>query len=200
MANKPEIAATMNPSATHQPALGPSAENEVANSPSIAPLSSDTAKSVWTDESLEIYNGLTVGVYANGLAYGEAVVENNTLELDFPVNEIEVGFPFEWDVTTLPAVAELTDGTLIGNRHRLPKITLRLQNSAGITIGNQKICNRFFGKNNIFSPEQAVINGTVTVRQLGYYGGNRDDLGRVKLTGTSLQPMTLLSITVEVIQ
>lgn len=163
-------------------------------------LSSDTEKSVWTDESLEIYNGLTVGVYANGLAYGEAVVENNTLELDFPVNEIEVGFPFEWDVTTLPVVAELTDGTLIGNRHRLPKVTLRLQNSAGITIGKQKICNRFFGRNNIFSKEQAVINGTVTVRQLGYCGGNRDDLGRIKLTGTSLQPLTLLSITAEVIQ
>lgn len=163
-------------------------------------LSSDTAKSVWTDESLHTYDGLTVGVYADGLAYGEVVVENSTIELDFPVSEIEVGVPFDWDVTTLPVVAELTDGTLIGNRHRLPKVTLRLQNSAGITIGKQKICNRFFGKNNIFNKDNAVINGTVTVRQLGYCGGNRDDLGRIKLTGTSLQPLTLLSITAEVIQ
>lgn len=164
-------------------------------------FSSEKPKTLWSDEKLAFYEGLTVGIYADGLSYGEEKVENGCIILDFPASHLEVGLPFEWEIETMPVVSEQTsDGTLIGNRHRLPKVTLRVENSAGITLGKQKLSSRYFGRNNNLNHDNILMNGTYTARQLGYYGGNRDALGTIKLHGSSLQPLTLLSITAEVVQ
>lgn len=162
-------------------------------------LVSDEPKSLWTNDELAFYNGMTVGVYADGLAYGEVKIADGTLELDYPVKKIEVGIPFDWACETMPVTAELSDGTLVGNRHRFGKVTVRFKDSAGIFINGQEICNRYFGRDS-WDKKEVLLNGTYTVRLLGWYGGNSDELATIRCSGTSLQPVTILSITAEVIQ
>lgn len=160
-------------------------------------LTSETAKKVWTDSSLEIFNGMKVGVYVDGLPYGYVNVANNTLELDFPAEEIEVGLPFEWAGETMPAVVETEDTTLVGHKYRVPKVSVQLKDTAGITVNGIQVCNRLFGRDR-WDSENILINGTKSIQQIGWFG---DTIGReatIRCSGTSLQPATVLSSTMEV--
>lgn len=160
-------------------------------------LTSETAKKVWTDSSLEIFNGMKVGVYVDGLPYGYVNVANNTLELDFPAEEIEVGLPFEWVGETMPAVVETEDTTLVGHKYRVPKVSVQLKDTAGITVNGIQVCNRLFGRDR-WDSENILINGTKSIQQIGWFG---DTIGReatIRCSGTSLQPATVLSSTMEV--
>lgn len=162
-------------------------------------LISEEPKKVWNNEELGFYNGLTVGIYADDLAYGEVEIIDGSIELNYQAKKIEIGIPFDWAVETMPIVAELSDGTLIGNRHRFGKVTVRFKDSAGILINGQEICNRYFGRD-AWDKKEVLLNGTYTVRLLGWYGGNNDKVSTIRCSGTSLQPVTILSITAEVIQ
>lgn len=162
-------------------------------------LETDTPQTIWDNEKLSFYNGMDVGVYADGLSYGIVSVENGKIELNYPASKIEFGLPFDWAVETMPVVAELSDGTVIGHRHRILNTTLRLKDSAGIFINGLQICNRYFGRD-AWDKSEVLINGTKKINLLGWCGGNLDKLGTVRCSGTSLQPVTILSITMEVVQ
>ena len=160
-------------------------------------LISDEPIKEWTDKNLEIFNGQTVGVYANSLPYGEVKVENSTVLLDYEATEIEVGIPFEWDVETMPAVVENDFYSLVGHKYRVPKVSVQLKDTAGININGQQVCNRFFGRD-YWDKENILINGTKSIQQLGWFG---DVIGReatIRCSGTSLQPATILSATMEI--
>ena len=161
-------------------------------------LTSQTKKSVWTDNSLAYFNGMKVGVYADDLPYGYATVTNNTLTLDFPVAKIEVGLPFDWAVETMPAVVELDDYTLVGKKYRVARASVQLQDTAGIYVNGVQVCNRFFGKN-AWDKNDILINGTKTIKQLGWFSDEYGNEATIRCTGTSLQPATILSATMEVL-
>lgn len=161
-------------------------------------LTSGTKKDTWTDSRLAYFNGTKVGIYADDLPYGEVEVSNNTLQLDFPVNKIEVGIPFEWAAETMPAVVELDDFTLIGKKYRVARVSVQLQDTAGIYINGVQVCNRYFGKN-AWDTDDILINGTKTVKQLGWFSDEYGKEATVRCTGTSLQPATILSSTMEIL-
>ncbi len=161
-------------------------------------LISDKPIKEWTNENLDIFNGLTVGVYAQDLPYGEVKVENSTIVLDYPATKIEVGIPFEWDAETMPAVVENDVYSLVGHKYRVPHVSVQLKDTAGININGQQVCNRFFGRDS-WDKENILINGTKSIQQLGWFG---DVIGReatIRCSGTSLQPATILSATMEIL-
>lgn len=161
-------------------------------------LTSETPKKKWTDSQLSIFNNQTVGIYADGLPYGSAKVQNNSIELNYEAESIEVGLPFDWEVETMPAVVETEDFSLVGHRYRVPFVSVQLKDTAGVIINGQQICNRYFGRDS-WDKENILFNGTKSIRQIGWFG---DDIGReatIKCTGTSLQPATILSATMEVL-
>lgn len=161
-------------------------------------LTSDEPKSEWTDESLALFEGMTVGVYSHGLPYGYAQIEDSTLTLDYATDEVEVGIPFDWAAETMPAVVETDDYSLIGKRYRVPQVSVQLKDTAGISINGKQVCNRLFGRD-AWDKENLLINGTKTVRQVGWFG---DTIGReatVRCSGTSIQPATILSATMEIL-
>lgn len=161
-------------------------------------LISDKPIKEWTNENLDIFNGLTVGVYAQDLPYGEVKVENSTIVLDYAATKIEVGIPFEWDAETMPAVVENDVYSLVGHKYRVPHVSVQLKDTAGININGQQVCNRFFGRD-AWDKENILINGTKSIQQLGWFG---DVIGReatIRCSGTSLQPATILSATMEIL-
>lgn len=161
-------------------------------------FTSDTAKKVWTDSGLSIFNKQTVGVYVDSLPYGEVYVENNTIELNVKASKIEVGLPFEWAGETMPAVVETDDYTLVGHSYRVPVVSVRFEDTAGAYINGQQVCNRYFGRDS-WDKENVLIDGVKTVRQLGWFNDSRGSEATVRITGTSLQPATVLSATMEVV-
>lgn len=161
-------------------------------------LLSESPKKEWTDEKLAVFNGQKVGVYTDGLPYGYAIIENSRLELTYAAKSIEVGIPFDWEAETMPAVVETEDFSLVGHRYRVPLVSVQLKDTAGININGQQVCNRFFGRDS-WDKENILINGTKSIRQIGWFG---DTIGReatIRCTGTSLQPATILSATMEVL-
>lgn len=151
----------------------------------------------WNDSQLGLFNNMSVGVYVDGLPYGTVIVENNTIELDVSAEEIEVGLPFAWAAETMPAVVEIDDFTLTGHAYRVPVVSVRFENTAGACINGQQVCNRYFGRD-CWDKENVLINGVKTIRQLGWFNDNKGKEATVRITGTSLQPATILSATMEV--
>ena len=143
-------------------------------------LYSDTAKNVWTDNKLSIFNNQTVGIYADGLPYGEVKVENNTIELNVSVKQIEVGLPFDWAAETMPAVVETDDYSLVGHSYRVPVVSVRFMDTAGAFINGQQVCNRYFGRDS-WDKETTLINGVKTVRQLGWFNDSKGKEATVRI-------------------
>lgn len=160
-------------------------------------LTSETAKKVWQDEELATFEGMTLGVYADGLPYGYAVVNNKTITLDYAVKEIEVGIPFDWAVESMPAVVETDDYSLEQHRYRVPEVSVQMADTAGLSINGRVVCNRLFGRDG-WDRENVLINGTKSVRQLGWFGAGTGRKATVRCSGTSLQPATILSVTMGV--
>lgn len=160
-------------------------------------LTSDTSKRIWQDNELSIFNNMEVGVYVDGLPYGYEKVSNGTLELNFPANKIEVGIPFNWVAETMPAVVEIDGYSLVGHKYRVPLVSVQLKDTAGIFINGQQICNRYFGRDS-WDKEDILINGTKSVRQTGWFGDAIGKDATVRCSGTSLQPATILSASMEV--
>ena len=161
-------------------------------------LTSQTKKAVWTSQELSYFNSMKVGVYADGLPYGYVDVVDNTITLDFEVSNIEVGIPFDWTVETMPAVVELDDFSLVGKKYRVAQASVQLQDTAGIYINGVQVCNRFFGRN-AWDKNDVLINGTKTIKQLGWFCDERGQEATIRCTGTSLQPATILSAEMEVL-
>lgn len=161
-------------------------------------LESETAKKSWTSDSLAVFEGLTVGVYADNLPYGEVVVNQKTIELDFDVQKIEVGLPFDWVVETMPAVVEVDDATLVGHSYRVPYVSVRFADTAGAFINGRQVCNRYFGRDS-WDKENVLINGVKSIYQTGWFNDSKGKEATVRISGTSLQPATILSASMEVI-
>lgn len=160
-------------------------------------LTSSAPKKVWNDNQLAIFNGMEVGVYVDDLPYGLAEVSNGQLTLDYEVSKIEVGLPFYWVAETMPAVVETETSTLVGHRYRVPFCSVKLQDTAGIYINGIQVCNRFFGRD-AWDKDGIYISGLKTIRQLGWFGGERGREATVRCSGSSIQPATILSATMEV--
>ena len=158
---------------------------------------SGTPKATW--DGLDYLEGHTVAVLADDSYAGEYTVTGGEITLDRDVSKVEAGLPFGWAIETMPIEAQLTDGTLIGNRHRLTKATVRLRDTVNLTINGRPVVFRRFGNATLDAPPPK-FTGTHTVRLMGWTGGRSGHGATLRMEGQSTGRATILSATVEVAQ
>ncbi|MDF1735410.1 MAG: hypothetical protein P1U37_09015 [Minwuia sp.] len=148
---------------------------------------------------LDFLEGTEVQMFSEGLDLGTATVVDGTVTTMEAVSNLEVGFPFDWTVETMPLEAELTDGTFIGNRHRLARATVRTGTAGRFAVNGRDVEPRTFWTAAFGSAGQSAAK-LATVRLLGWSGGRGDVGATVRVTGKSTEPASILSITAEVTQ
>ncbi len=159
-----------------------------------------TPKSVWT--GFDHLIGETVKVWADGALRDDAVVDGSghVTVTDggevFDVSEMEAGLPFKWVAETMPLEAQLSNGTLIGETHRLFKSTVRVKNAYDLTVNGRKQSFRKIRGLKTDSPI-APFTGLKTVRSLGW--NRKSDMAQtVRCTGQL--PIVIESITAIIAQ
>ncbi len=161
--------------------------------------STQIATDMWS--GFDHLEGHTVRVLGpGGSDLGPQTVTNGAIRTPYEVTSVEVGLPFQWAVETMPIEAQLTDGTLIGNAHRIVRATVRFSDTRGpVTVNGRTIVFTEFGETALDSPPPS-FTGLRTLRFLGWRGGQfrRDSGATVRITGNSAARATILSVTSEI--
>ncbi|WP_416899627.1 MAG: hypothetical protein ACMVY4_07960 [Minwuia sp.] len=148
---------------------------------------------------LDLLEGETVRLCGDGMDLGEAVVSGGAVAVPAAVSELMAGFAFDWSVETMPIEAQLTDGTLIGNRHRLIRATVRAGYATRFDVNGRAVASVGMDLESFDTPPVRFA-GLRTVRFLGWSGA-RDGVGAcVRIAGRSTDPAAILSVTTEVAQ
>ncbi len=162
-------------------------------------LSSATPQSVWG--GFAHLEGETVAVWADGARRDDVVVTGGAITVSdggtaIPVTALEAGLPFSWVVETMPVEAQLADGTLIGEAHRIVKATIRVKDAYEMAVNGRPVAFRKFRGMTLDTPLQP-FTGIKQIRFLGWRP--RDEIGAtVRLTGQL--PITIESATLVVAQ
>jgi len=149
---------------------------------------SDTPQTVWT--GFDHLEGQAVRLVADGGVAGTVTVTDGTITLPEPAREIEAGFSFSWVIETMPAEAQLADGTLIGAKSRVWKAVVQVQDTGTLTINGRRIEHRRMGVAR-FDAAPTLYTGEIQIRQLGW--GARQP---IRITGDDLVPASVLSVTI----
>ena len=162
-----------------------------------SPAGGVTPTAAW--EGLDLFEGETVRLIGDGIDLGEAVVTGGTVTAPHPVSALEAGFVFDWAVETMPIEAQLTDGTLVGNRHRLVRASVRAGRATRFAVNGREVRGGALSGES-FDAGPQNFSGLKTVRFLGWSGGREAGGATVRVTGRSTEPASILSITAEVAQ
>lgn len=156
-------------------------------------------KLVTVIDGLDHLDGETVQVFADGAMRDPATVVNGSITVrdggdTFPFAVGEAGLPFDWTLEPLPLEAQVAEGTLVGERHRVTKVTLEIRNAYPFKVEGRQLTFRHFGG---FKMGQGAktFSGRKTVRLMGW---NRGQGATFTLTGRL--PATILSAVAEVAQ
>lgn len=159
----------------------------------------ETPQSAWT--GFDHLEGETVAVWADGAWRDDATVAGGTVTVTdggepIPVSAMQAGLPFGWAVETMPVEAQLADGTLIGEAHRIIKATIRVKSAYEMSVNGRPVAFRKFRGMTLDTPLQPY-SGLKQIRFLGWRP--RKEVGAtVRLTGRL--PITVESATVVVAQ
>ncbi|MBE0529257.1 MAG: hypothetical protein IH626_00425 [Rhodospirillales bacterium] len=162
-------------------------------------LSSETPQSLWG--GFAHLEGETVAVWADGARRDDVIVTDGAITVSdggtaVPVRAVEAGLPFSWAIETMPVEAQLADGTLIGEAHRIVKATIRVKDAYEMTVNGRPVAFRKFRGMTLDTPLQP-FSGIKQIRFLGWRP--RDEIGAtVRLTGQL--PITIESATLVVAQ
>ncbi len=162
-------------------------------------LTSETPQSVWT--GFDHLEGETVSVWADGARRDDVIVTGGAITVAeggtaIPVTAVEAGLPFSWAIETMPVEAALSDGTLIGEAHRIVKATIRVKDAYEMAVNGRPVAFRKFRGMTLDTPLQP-FTGIKQIRFLGWRP--RDEIGAtVRLTGQL--PITIESATLAVAQ
>ncbi len=154
-----------------------------------------TPKSRWS--GLAHLEGQTVSLLGDGIYLGTQSVTNGQITTPFPVRILEAGLAFDWAVETMPVEAQLTNGTLVGNQHRIVKATIRVQNTQAMNVNGRIVAFSDFGEKRMGASPPS-FTGLKTVRFLGWSGGRKETGATIRMTGQSSGPATILSVTAEI--
>ena len=138
-------------------------------------------------------------MFGDGSYLGTKKVNDNKVITDYGVKNLDIGLNYTWHIQTMPLELELTDGTFLGNKHRLTKATLQLLNTNGFNINGQQVDFRFYDQN-ILDTQPPKVTGTKTIRFIGWHGGNLNKASDINIAGNAYQQATILSITTEAVQ
>lgn len=151
----------------------------------------------WT--GLDLFEGQSVRLCGDGMDLGEALVISGAVATPAAVSHLEAGLAFDWAVETMPVEAALTDGTLIGNRHRLIRAAVRAGKATRFQVNGRTVDRTAIDAASFDTPASAAA-GVHPVRFLGWSGGRAGQGATVRVTGRSTEPASILSITAEVAQ
>lgn len=159
-------------------------------------MTSVTAKTTW--DGLDYAEGETLYLIGDGYPIGEAEVTSGEIETPYAVSTLEAGIPFDWAMETMPVEMPASNGTLIGNRHRLTRAAIRVQDTTAMAVNGYSVSFRALG-DSLLDQEIMPFSGIKNVRLLGWSGGRLgQDGATVRLTGTSANKATILSLVAEV--
>ncbi|MGH6948832.1 MAG: hypothetical protein ACREDZ_15995, partial [Kiloniellales bacterium] len=113
-------------------------------------LAAGAPQTSWS--GLGVLEGAAVALIGDGAALGDATVSGGAVETPHAVSTLEAGLSFDWAVETMPLEAQLSDGTLIGNRHRIVRATARVKDTAGLAINGRPTIFPAFGANLLDAP------------------------------------------------
>lgn len=146
---------------------------------------------------LDHLEGLQVQVFADGALRDPAIVTGGAITVTdggvaFPAREIEAGIPFDWVVEPLPVEAQIAQGTLVGEKHRLIAVTLELKDAYPFDVNGRPVNFRRFGE---FRLDEAPkpFSGRKRRRFLGWNRGQG-----ATFTASGSLPATFLSAVAEV--
>ena len=161
-----------------------------------------SVKQVFADPSttlggLDHLEGVTVQVFADGALRDAVTVTDGAIAVTdggvaFPAREVEAGLPFDWVLEPLPVEAQLAEGTLVGQKHRLIAVTLEVKDAYPFDVDGRPINFRRFGEFTLDAPVKP-FSGRKRRRFLGWNRGQG-----AGFTATGRLPVTFLSAVAEV--
>jgi hypothetical protein len=162
-------------------------------------IRTDEAVTEFQDTRLTRFMGEEVSLFSHGSYLGDMMITSDHITTAYAVDELQIGFNFEWRATSMPIEAHLSDGTFIGNRHRITKASVQLYQTTGLAINQRSVDLRHLDQS-ILDQEVRPFDGIKTVRFLGWYGGNLNKRASISLSGYAYQSATILSLITEVAQ
>jgi len=162
-----------------------------------ASVTASFAEPTDTLSGLDHLEGAEVQVFADGALRDPAVVTGGAVAVrdggaPYPASEIEAGLPFGWTVEPLPVEAQIAEGTLVGQKHRLIAVTLEVKDAYPFEVDGRPVNFRRFGEFRMDEPPKP-FSGRKRRRFLGWNRGQG-----ATFTASGTLPATFLSAVVEV--
>jgi hypothetical protein len=135
--------------------------------------------------------GVTIGAKGDGYDLGSEFTAAASTDFGDSRTALQAGIEFAPTVQTMPVNVTLGDGPSISKKKRIRRAFVRVEDTAGITIGGENVPDRTMDGTAFSAP--ATSTGQKLVKQRGY---SRD--ADITITQFGPFPMTLLSIMIEV--
>ncbi len=158
---------------------------------------SAAAKTSWS--GLGHLEGETLKVLADGAVRADEIVSGGAITLSEAAGTVQTGLGFVHEVEPLPPFVQSAAGGTQGGRVRLVALTLRLQETAALSLdtgrGYKEIPFKRFGAG-VLDSKPPAFSGDKKVRALGWKKDGTRPLWSIKQS-TPL-PFTLLSVSAEI--
>ena len=139
-----------------------------------------------------LLQGEEIRIVADGVTQTGTTATGTVAIADRQANVIYAGLNYNVKIQTLPISVNTPAGNIVNQPRRITKAIVNLYQSRGVYINGNLVTSRKFGINNL-DVTLTPITGIESVYLLGY---NRD--ASVEITQTNPEPMTLLSLDLEV--
>ena len=147
-----------------------------------------------TVSNLEHLEGRQVKVVVNSGLHADETVSGGEIELDNAVVDgvVEVGLGYTWEVTDMPVVQELQDGTRMDGKKRVIEQIIELIDTKDIIIDGERPAFRTFGTGDASPLDATIVPFTGRKRLEGRLG--YDDLAQTTMSGDNPLAATVLSL------
>lgn len=156
------------------------------NTDSCIVATSGTPQTVWS--GLGHLEGKTVDILADGVVMPQSTVVSGSITLPRGALSVEIGLHYDSEIELLPLETNATGGTSQGNAVSVHEIVVRLQDTIGLTVGDEQVAFRQFGEDILDQPVDP-FTGDKKVSALGWGEG-----GTVRLRQTQPLPFKVLGV------
>lgn len=143
-------------------------------------------QTVW-NTGLDHLEGETVDIVADNNVHPERTVTGGSITLEYAADTIEVGLHYDTTIELQHPQLALNDGTTQGRMISINEITLRLENTIGVTVEGETVAFRIFG--DTFDTAIEPYTGDIRVHSLGWSADKT-----VKIEQKIPRPFTLLGV------
>ncbi len=155
-----------------------------------------TASSLWS--GLDHLEGAQVSAVADGVVIESIEVQNGSVTLNEPAQDVQIGLPYTHEIEPLPPNGTGTVGS--GRKLRLVEGIFRLRDTAALKLdvgrGVRDVLVKEIGTGQILDTPNPLVSGDIRIRSLGWQQDGTQPLWRLE-QDTPL-PFTLLSVSTEI--